>query len=253
MVDKHANVQYDVRTYTLPIKGTYPNMFKIQALNLAEGRLLNEEDEMSRARVAVIGSEAKTKLFSGEYALGQYIRIDGISFQVVGVLAAHMQEGDDSINKMIYIPFTTMSDLKDTHYLDGIWLDYEGDDYEQVERQVRGVLAQQYNFKPDDKRAVFVFNMMKQLQQFQIITMGLKILLGLHRHADAGHRRRRPDEHHAGLGDPAHARNRRGESAGRTATRTFCSSSWRRRWPLPSSAELPESSLLMPSRSALDG
>ena len=31
------------------------------------------------ARVAVIGSEAKTKLFSGEYALGQYIRIDGIS------------------------------------------------------------------------------------------------------------------------------------------------------------------------------
>ncbi len=37
---------------------------------------------------------------------------------------------------------------------------------------------QQYNFKPDDKRAVFVFNMMKQLKQFQIITMGLKILLG---------------------------------------------------------------------------
>jgi putative ABC transport system permease protein len=47
-----------------------------------------------------------------------------------------------------------------------------------VERQVRGVLATQYNFKPDDKRAVYVFNMMKQLHQFQVITMGLKILLG---------------------------------------------------------------------------
>ena len=88
------------------------------------------------------------------------------------------EESDDNINKMVYVPFTTMSDLKDTHYLDGVWLDYEGNQFEQVERQVRGVLAQQYNFKPDDKRAVFVFNMMQQLHQFQIITMGLKILLG---------------------------------------------------------------------------
>ena len=46
-----------------------------------------------------------------------------------------------------------MGDLKNTHYLDGIWVAYEGDQYEQVERQVRGVLAHQYNFKPDDKRA----------------------------------------------------------------------------------------------------
>jgi putative ABC transport system permease protein len=177
MVSKQSNVNYDVRTYTFPVNGTYPNMFKIQALNLDEGRLLNEEDELSRARVVVIGSEAKTKLFSGGYALGQYIRIDGVSFQVVGVLSAHMQEGDDSINRVNYIPFTTMGDLKDTHYLDGIWLDYEGNEYEQVERQVRGVLAQQYNFKPDDKRAIFVFNMMKQMKQFEIITMGLKVLL----------------------------------------------------------------------------
>jgi len=177
VVMKDSNVQQDVRTYTLPIQGIYPSMFKIQALHLAEGRLLNQEDEMSRARVAVIGSDAKVKLFSGQYALGQFIRIDGISFQVIGILSPHMQEGDDSVNKIIYIPFSTMGDLKDTHYLDGIWLDYEGDQYELVERQVREVLAQQYNFKPDDKRAVFVFNMMKQLKQFNIVTTALQILL----------------------------------------------------------------------------
>jgi putative ABC transport system permease protein len=177
MVQKDSNVQEDVRTYTLPINGVYPSMFNIQALTLGEGRLFDEQDEMSRGRVAVIGSEAKTKLFSGEYALGQYIRIDGISYRVVGILSPHMQEGDDSINKIIYIPFSTMSDFKDTHYLDGIWLDYEGNEFELVEQQVRGVLAQQYNFKPDDKRAIFVFNMMRQLKQFQIITTGLQILL----------------------------------------------------------------------------
>jgi len=85
-----------------------------------------------------------------------------------------MQEGDDSVNKTIYIPFSTMSDFKDTHYLDGIWLSYEGNDSELIERQVRGALAQQYNFKPDDKRAVFLYNMMKQLKQFQIIIAGCR-------------------------------------------------------------------------------
>ena len=89
-----------------------------------------------------------------------------------------MQEGDDSVNKNVYVPFSAMSDFKDTHYLDGIWMSYEGTDFELVEKQVRTALAEQYSFKPDDKRAVFVFNMMKQLKQFQIITMGLKVLLG---------------------------------------------------------------------------
>ncbi|HEY1730800.1 MAG TPA: ABC transporter permease [Terriglobales bacterium] len=177
-VDKDSNVQRDVRTYTLPIQGNYPTLFSILALKLEQGRLVNADDEEQRARVAVISSDAKLKLFSGEYAIGQNIRIDGISYKVIGVLAPHMQEGDDSVNKTIYIPFSSMSDFKDTHYLDGIWLSYEGTDFELVERQVRGALAQQYNFKPEDKRAVQVYNMMKQLKQFQIITMGLKILLG---------------------------------------------------------------------------
>jgi putative ABC transport system permease protein len=178
VVDKQATVQQDVRTYTLPVEGCNPNMFKIQAMKIEEGRFFGVQEEDSRSRVAVIGSEAKAKLFSGQYAIGQNIRVDGISFKVIGVMQARMQESDDSINKMIYVPFTTMSELKDTHYLDGIWLDYESDQFEQVERQVRGVLAQQYNFKADDKRAVQVFNMMQQLHQFQIISMGLKILLG---------------------------------------------------------------------------
>jgi putative ABC transport system permease protein len=177
LVEKQSNVQQDVRTYTLPIQGVYANMFQILALHLGEGRLLNDDDEASRGRVAVISSDAKLKLFSGEYALGQHIRIDGISYRVIGVLTPHMQEGDDSVNKTIYIPFSTMSDFKDTHYLDGIWLSYEGNDSELVERQVRGALAQQYNFKPDDKRAVFLYNMMKQLKQFQIIIAGLQVLL----------------------------------------------------------------------------
>jgi hypothetical protein len=44
-----------------------------------------------------------------------------------------MQEGDNDDNRQIYIPFSTMSDIKDTKYLDGIWMNYSGD-HELVER-----------------------------------------------------------------------------------------------------------------------
>jgi len=176
-VGKEAIVSNDNRSFKLTATGVYPSMQRIRSLSLAEGRLLNEEDRMNRARVAVIGSEAKTKLFSGQRALGESIRVDGVSFQVVGVLGAKMQEGNDNINKIIYIPFSTMGDLKDTQYLDGIWLDYEVMDYEKVERSVRATLAGIHNFRPDDRRAVFMFNAFKQVTQFHIISMGLKILL----------------------------------------------------------------------------
>jgi len=119
-VEKQANVQYDTRAFTFPVSGNDPDVISIRALKLGQGRFYNMEDQNQRARVAVIGSEAKEKLFSGRNALGEHIRLDGLSFEVVGVLSAKMQEGNDDINRLVYIPFTTMSDLKDTHYLDTI-------------------------------------------------------------------------------------------------------------------------------------
>jgi putative ABC transport system permease protein len=174
---KNCIVASDNRSYSMPVDGVSTGMQGIRKLDPAMGRFFNDEDYMQRARVAVIGSEAKTKLFSGRYALGESIRLNGISFQVIGVLQPKMQEGDDNINRIIYVPFTAMGDLKNTQYLDGIWVDYEGLDYEKAERMVRGTLAQAHSFRPDDRRAIFVFNSMERLSQFRIITMGLQILM----------------------------------------------------------------------------
>ena len=176
--NKDATVQYDTRSYTIGVNGEYPNTFTIRALSLAQGRFFNPEDENQRARVAVIGSDTKEKLFSGRNALGEYIRVNGISFEVVGVLSPKMQGGDDNINRVVYIPFTAMGDLKDTHYLDSIWFNYETNDYERIERSVRYIMAAQHKFNPADRRAMFVFNLMEQVHQLEIVTLGLKILLG---------------------------------------------------------------------------
>ncbi len=174
---KQANVQYDTRAFSLNVTGNYPNVAAIRALKLEEGRFYTMEEEMQHARVAVLASDAKDKLFSGRYALGERIRIDGLSFEVIGVLAPKMAEGEDNINKAIYVPFTAMGDLKDTRYLDSIWFNYETNEYYRLEQSVRSIMATQHKYSQADRRAVMVFNLMDQVHQFEIITLGLKILL----------------------------------------------------------------------------
>ena len=177
-VSKEATVQYDTRAFTWNVTGNNPNVVSIRALKLAQGRFYNLQDQLQHARVAVIGSEAKEKLFSGRNALGEHIRLDGLSFEVIGVLSAKMQEGNDDINRVVYIPFTTMSDLKDTHYLDSIWFNYDTPDYQPLEPAVRSIMATQHKFSQADHQAVRVFNLMNQVHQFEIITVGLKVLMG---------------------------------------------------------------------------
>jgi len=174
---KDATVQYDNRTYTLNVIGEYPITYNIRAMSLDQGRFYNAQDQMQRARVAVIGPEVKEKLFSGRNALGERIRVNGISFEVIGIYSNKMQEGDNNINRLIFVPFTTMGDVKDTHYLDSIWFNYETNEFEPLEQSVRYVMAAQHKFNPADRRALMIFNLMVQLHQFQVITLGLKILL----------------------------------------------------------------------------
>jgi putative ABC transport system permease protein len=171
-------VSYEGRSYTWTVSGANSNVQGIQNLKIDTGRFYSPEDLQMRARVCVLGSESKEKLFSGRYALGEKVRINGIPYEVVGVLKPRPQEGtENSINRVVYIPFSTMSDFRDTHYIDMIWLDFLGYDYGAVETSVRKTLAAQYNFRPDDKRALFVFSLMEQLSQFNIITMALQVLL----------------------------------------------------------------------------
>src|SRR5579864_7707949 len=177
MSQKDSTVQNNNRSFTFPVMGLDPSIQKIWNLEIAEGRFLDDADSMQHGLVAVIASEARDKLFSGMPAIGERIRIDGVTFEVIGIGAPRMQEGDNDNNRVVYIPYSSMDVLKDNHYLDGIWLDSAGLDHDKMDRSIRETLATAHGFKPDDHRAVFVFDAQKQLSQFGIITLALKVLL----------------------------------------------------------------------------
>jgi len=55
------------------------------------------------------------------------VRVDGISYEVIGILKHAVQNGDDDMNSKIYIPFSAMTTSKNTYYLNAIVMEYEGD------------------------------------------------------------------------------------------------------------------------------
>jgi putative ABC transport system permease protein len=176
-VDKQSQVSFGTRSASYGIRGIYSSYEKIRALDVGEGSFFGERDDFTHSRVAVIGSTVKKKLFSGQNALGESIRIDGISYKVVAVLRHTISNGDDDMNSLVYVPYSAVSDLKNSFYLDGIMMDYEGD-HSKVVEAIRNSMAFHHNFDPKDDRAIYVFDAVKDLANLNVITVGIKILLG---------------------------------------------------------------------------
>jgi putative ABC transport system permease protein len=175
---RNVTIQHDTRTFSnLFLTGVYPVYQRIRGFDIGTGRGLSDQDQLEHARVAVIGDEAKRRLFSGQQVLGQSIRINGVSFQVIGTYQHKVQGGDDNDNVLIAIPFSAMGDLYDTRYITGIFMDYEAQNHQQLARVVRSVLAGHHNFRPDDKRAVFIADFKQDFDEFTVVTSALKVLL----------------------------------------------------------------------------
>jgi len=174
---KQSAVAYGSRSGSYSVSGVYPYYSNMRRMQVEDGSFFTESDESTRSRVAILGADVKKKLFSGGNELGEKVRIDGISYVVTGVLKHVIQNGDENMNGKVYIPFSAMSDLSNTYYLNAVALEYEGD-HEKVASAVRRSMAFHHDFDPKDKRAVFIFDVFADLLNLRVITTGIKILLG---------------------------------------------------------------------------
>ncbi len=176
-IDKQSLVAYGTRSGTYNVRGTYASFHGIRHVEVEQGSFYTDREDQTHTRVAVLGARVKKKLFSGQNALGENVRIDGISYKVIGVLRHMLTNGDEDMNNMVYIPYSASGDLKNSYYLDAIMLDYEGD-HAKVVKAVRACLAFHHSFDPKDERAIFIFDAVKDLADLDVITVGIKVLLG---------------------------------------------------------------------------
>ncbi|HEY3768767.1 MAG TPA: ABC transporter permease [Candidatus Angelobacter sp.] len=100
--------QSDYATSSGSVTGSTPNFNKIRFLPQGDGRWLNDGDEAQKRQVCVLGFQMMRNLFPGRPAIGSSILLNGVSFEVVGVLANIGRQENNMNNLRIYIPFSTM-------------------------------------------------------------------------------------------------------------------------------------------------
>jgi putative ABC transport system permease protein len=90
------------------VSGVLPKYNVIRYLPLSAGRWLNDDDESQRRMVAILGDEMLKNLFPGRPALGNTILLNGIRFEVIGVVQRVGHGDNNSTNNRVFLPFSTM-------------------------------------------------------------------------------------------------------------------------------------------------
>jgi len=91
--------------------GVAPEYNQIRNVPVDTGRWFNDEDNIQRRRVAVVGWELLKNVFPGRPAVDAPLLLNGIRFYIIGVLAKVGKDGNNGTNARIFIPIETMHNL----------------------------------------------------------------------------------------------------------------------------------------------
>jgi putative ABC transport system permease protein len=90
--------------------GTTPSYLTAHTYTVQEGSSLTSADVSQTKRVVVIGQTVQQELFAGQSAVGKTIRVNGSSFEVIGVLASKGSNGAANQDDVVMAPITTVQD-----------------------------------------------------------------------------------------------------------------------------------------------
>ena len=99
----------DKESYSVSIVGANENYATIQDKTIGEGRFLTSFDVEGKLDVAVIGTYTASQMFNeDEEVLGNYIKINGQKFKVVGILTETASSEEGTADDTVIIPYTVM-------------------------------------------------------------------------------------------------------------------------------------------------
>jgi len=88
--------------------GVAPDYDRIRTVPVSPGRWFNDEDNSEHRRVAVVGWELVKNTFPGRPAVGNSILLNGMNFEVIGVIQKIGKVGNNGTNGRIFVPIETM-------------------------------------------------------------------------------------------------------------------------------------------------
>lgn len=167
------------------ILGTEPQLNDISYLPMKDGRWLNELDGIQRRNVIVLGNELLKTLFPGKPAVGSFVLINGLRFEVVGTLP-HLGRGDNMwLNMRGYIPFSVMAanfPLKGENHQNSIsFIEYQPEtrqEHELARKEVHKIVGRNHGFDSTDENAFDEWDSIKESQMVGTIFDVMNMFLG---------------------------------------------------------------------------
>jgi len=179
----NISLKKDKNTYSAMVRGVYPVYAEMRNIIPERGgRFINPLDLEQKKRVVFLGDKLKEELFRSETAVGRHIMLNGIPFLVVGVLVEKKQDSSYGSRDEVaaVIPASTFSSIFGTKYINNIVV--KGRDpreHEALKTRMIQVFAKKYKFHPEDKEAIWVWDVAESEKMFRGIMLGFNLFLGI--------------------------------------------------------------------------
>ena len=167
----------DFKSGNFRVSGDYPVLDKIQKKSLIYGRFINTNDILRKSKVCVISEDIYKQLFEKNInPIGEYVKINNIGYQVVGVYEPPTTISFDG--EAAYIPFTTFQKVYNrADKIDWMMITAnEGVDINQMETDILLSLKNLHKVHPEDDRAFGSVNLGNEIGKVTGFLTGMQFL-----------------------------------------------------------------------------
>jgi putative ABC transport system permease protein len=169
------------------LAGITPEYQTVRNVQVEIGEFISQTDVDRRARVAVLGSSVVNELFEAfEYPVGEIVKLNGIPFEVIGVLQEKERGIFGEENNRVLIPITTAQTrlfnsgaFRGELIVSTIYVQVDSPErMEAVSNDIDAVLREQHRLGFDDEKDFTIISQAELLQFASSIAAGLTVFLG---------------------------------------------------------------------------
>lgn len=182
VIEKNLVVTYKNEYGNFRIRGvepSYNNIFRLK-FEPGNGRFINQPDINAARKVVVIDKKIADVLFKKENALGKYVKIGEVMYNVVGISTKKEQYGEGTA----YIPFTTAQLIynPDRKFRN---IAMQVNDLKTVEEneafndRLKGTMSHSLRFDPSDMQALWIWNSQRDYIETMKIFGGISVFVSI--------------------------------------------------------------------------
>jgi len=163
------------------VTGTFPEINRIDPVDLPIGRFINRIDLEQKRKVVVIGKNAQINLFkSNENPVGQYVRMRGAEYLVVGVFNSRHEGGwGDWQNNMVFMPLSTMQQAFNLgNRIEFLAIEGKaGTPANRIGEEIKSLLKESHHIAPDDNLAIGEQNVEGDYLKLKYLFIGIAVFI----------------------------------------------------------------------------